>query len=68
MVLEEVDLDVLELLLDRPLYHPPPLVRGVLQELVPNGLTYFDDEHWHLTPYGRDVLAKHGRSRTIRDF
>ena len=56
--LDEDDLAVLSLLVDRPLDSPPPLVLGIIEELRPSGLTVFRDGCWHATDLGRAVLTR----------
>ncbi len=62
--LDEDDLAVLALLADRPLYAPPPLVLGIIEELRPTGLTVFMDGCWHATALGLKVLSGRIRSET----
>ena len=62
--LDEDDLAVLALLADRPLHAPPPLVRGIIEELRPSGLTKFADGCWHATPLGLKVLAGRKKSKS----
>ena len=62
--LAEDDLAVLALLADRPLYAPPPLVLGIIEELRPSGLTVFTDGCWHATALGLEVLSGRKKAKS----
>lgn len=57
--LTEEDVAVLQLLANREISLPPPLVNEVLHEMLERGLVRQDGDSWVVTCIGRTALASH---------